>query len=92
MAELVIHWTDYMKYRVQLRGFDLEVIERIVRYSTERYSDASTGRLVVVGRHNRMLVIIPCERDAGTLTPITVHVATRQQVKFRLKTGRYLNE
>jgi len=34
-----IVWTDYMKYRANLRGFDLAKIEDILRYSTERYFD-----------------------------------------------------
>jgi hypothetical protein len=45
----MIIWTDYLKYRVALRGFDLEKLEAIVRHSTERYFDTETERHVVVG-------------------------------------------
>lgn len=42
----------HMKYRGRLRGFDLTMVEDMVRYSSERYIDLETQRLVVVGRHN----------------------------------------
>ena len=32
-SHIEIIWTDYMKYRARLRGFDLAKIEHIVRYS-----------------------------------------------------------
>jgi hypothetical protein len=88
----MIVWTDYMKYRARLRGFDLAKIEHIVRYSSERYFDTATGRIVVVGRHDNTLVIIPYEADEGSIALITIHATTRQQIKFRLKTGRFTNE
>jgi len=33
LEKSTIVWTDYIKYRAKLRGFDLEKIEEIVRYS-----------------------------------------------------------
>ena len=87
-----IVWTDYMRYRGCLRDFDLAKIEDIVRHSTERYYDIATHRLVVVGRHDDKLVLVPYERHGGKVTPVTVHVTTRQQVNFRLLTGRFRNE
>ncbi len=87
-----IVWTDYMKYRVRLRGFDLAKIEEIVRHSPERYFDTVTGRHLVVGRHGKILVVIPYEMDEDSITPITVHATTRQQINFRLRTGRYTRE
>lgn len=35
MKELV--WTEYFLYRLELRGFERDSIEEIIRYSTERY-------------------------------------------------------
>lgn len=87
-----IVWTDYLKYRVNLRGFDLAKIEHILLYSTERYYDVATQRLVVVGRHDKMLVLVPCERENDKVTPVTIHSTTRQQINFRLKIGRFRNE
>ena len=78
-----------MRYRAKLRGFDLAKIEDIVRYSAERYFDTATGRSVVVGHHDNMLVMIPYETDEDAITPITIHATTRQQVNFRLRTGRF---
>ena len=54
----MIAWTDYLKYRAALRGFDLDKLEAIIRHSTEKYFDTQTERHVVVGRHNLQLVAI----------------------------------
>jgi hypothetical protein len=84
-----IIWTEYLQYRVDLRGFDLAEIEHIIRHSGERYLDTETRRTVVVGRHNRQLVMIPYEMDEENLIPVTIHATTRQQIRFRLRTGRF---
>ena len=87
-----IIWTDYMRYRAESRGFDLDKIEHIVRYSGERYFDTVTGRLIAVGRIDDLLVIIPCDTEQDSITPVTIHATARQQINFRLKTGRFINE
>lgn len=85
-------WTDYMKYRAALRGFDLVKIEDIVRYSAERYFDTRTERRVVIGHHDQKLVMIAYEAKQASITPITIHITTRQQIRFRIRTGRYTLE
>jgi len=92
MKEMEIRWTEYLRYRVRLRGFDPYTIERILQRSIERYVDTATGRIVVVGRHDRQLVLIPFEREGNTVTPVTVHVTSRKQVNFRVKSGRFRHE
>lgn len=87
-----IVWTEYMRYRAGLRGFDLARIEDIVRHSPEQYIDTVTGRRVAVGRHDRLLVVVPYEMSESTITPITIHASTRQQINFRIRTGRYVYE
>jgi hypothetical protein len=87
-----IVWTDYMRYRARLRGFDLDKMERIVRYTGERYVDTATNRRVAVGRHGKTLVAIPYEIEGSAVTPITVHATTRQQVSFRVRVGRFIHE
>jgi hypothetical protein len=85
-----IVWTDYFKYRVNLRGFSLSGIEEILRYSNERYYDCATDRLVVVGNDANVMVIIPYEKDdTNVVTPITVHATNRRQISYRVKTGRF---
>ena len=91
-SHIEIVWTDYMRYRAGLRGFDLAEIEHVVRYASERYLDTVTGRLITVGRIDALLVIIPCDTGQGTITPVTIHATTRQQINFRLKTGRFVYE
>lgn len=85
-----IIWTEYLQYRAELRGFDLAEIERIIRRSGERYLDTETQRMIVVGRHNRQLVMIPYETDEDNFIPVTIHAITRQQIRFRLRTGRFI--
>lgn len=87
-----IIWTEYLRYRAALRGFDLTKLEHIIRHSDERYFDTETRLSVVAGRHDRQLVLIPYEADADTVTPVTVHAITRQQVNFRLRAGRFTHE
>lgn len=36
---MIVVWTDYMKYKAKLRGFDLAAIENIVSSPPERYSE-----------------------------------------------------
>lgn len=89
---MIVVWTDYMKYKASLRGDDLASIESIVKSSSERYFDTATGRRVAVGRHDSDLVIIPYEVDEDLITPVTIHVATRQQINSRIRSGRFTHE
>lgn len=82
MSQRRIIWTDYMRYRARVRGFDLRRLEEIIRYSAERYFDTATGRRVV----------IPYEEQDDAVIPITVHATTRRQISFRIKSGRYVHE
>lgn len=90
--ESVIIWTAYMKYRAELRGFELSKVENILRHSVERYLDTATQRLIVVGKHDDRLVMIPYEKHGNEIIPVTIHATTRQQIKFRLKTWRFAYE
>ena len=84
-----IVWTDYLRYRAQLRDFDLVEIEKIVRFGEERYIDTATGRFIVAGRHHGMLVMIPYETDSESVTPVTIHTTTRQQINIRIQSERF---
>jgi hypothetical protein len=88
----MIVWTDYFEYRAALRGFDLIEVEKILIYGNEQYRDTATGRDVVVGTHGRLLVLIPYERISNSITPVTIHATTRQQINFRLNNGRFNHE
>jgi len=46
MEEATIVRTEYMKYRLRLRGYTLTTVEQILRYSSERYVDTVTERMV----------------------------------------------
>lgn len=84
-----ITWTDYLRYRARLRGFDLSKLDHLINHSSERYVDAQTGRLIVVGRHDKQLVVVPYEQNQDTIIPVTVHVTTRQQINLRIRSGRF---
>jgi len=88
----MIEWTEYLKHRAAIRGFDLEKLEHIIRHSSERYFDTETGRHVAVGKHDEQLVMIPYEAEQEIITPVTVHATTPQQIRFRLNTGRFTDE
>ena len=88
----MIIWTDYMRFRLDLRGFDLQLLEQIINNSTERYYDTETGRYVIVGRHNKHLVLIPIDTSENDIIPVTVHATTRQQINSRIQTGRFIYE
>jgi len=85
-----ILWTAYLKHRALVRRFDLAVIEQILRFSSERYVDTVTRRIVVVGRHGNRLVVVPYEQEQDTVTPVTIHATTRQQINVRFQAGRYI--
>ncbi len=48
--------------------------------------------MIVVGKHDDILVMIPYEKKENELKPITMHAITRQQINFRLKTGMFIHE
>ena len=85
-------WTGYLKYRAAVREFDLREVERVVRSSKERYMDTATNRHIAVGRCGSTLVLIPYEVAEDVITPVTIHATTRQQVEFRVQTGRFVYE
>jgi len=88
MVKATILWTEYTRYRMGLRGYDFAKVEHILRYSSERYADTVTGRFVAIGRHEKLLVMIPYERKGDTFTPVTIHATSRQQIESRLRSGR----
>ena len=85
-----VEWSGYLRYRADLRGFELEKIEKILRYSVERYFDTGTRRMIAVGKHDNSMVMVPYEEKEDAITPVTIHATTRQQINFRLKTGRFV--
>lgn len=88
----MIRWTDYMKFRLELRGFDPAKIEQILRFSDERYIDAATGRFIAVGRHQNVLVMIPYEQFGNEIVPVTAHTTSREQINMRVRSGRLSHE
>jgi hypothetical protein len=46
----------------------------------------------IITSYNNKLVIVPYEAEEEAITPVTIHVTTRQQINFRIKTGRFTHE
>ena len=92
IEEYSIVWNNYIEYRADLRGYSLNKIEAILRYSSEKYFDESTHRMIAVGKHDDRLVMIPYEIVERSIIPITIHAIARQQIKFRIKSGRLTYE
>jgi len=46
--------------------------------------------MIAVGRHDNSMVMVPYEKKEDAITPVTIHATTRQQINFRLKTGRFV--
>jgi hypothetical protein len=84
-----IHWTSYLQFRAQLRKFALSTLEDILRNTSERYTDAATGRRVAIGKHGKTLVAIPYDMEKDAMIPVTVHATSRQQITYRLRSGRF---
>ena len=89
-ADAQVIWTDYLRYRARTRGFDLALIEQLLRFASERYFDTVTRCWGVIGRHRPWLVMVPYDQEQNFITPVTVHVTTRQQITFCLQTGRFV--
>jgi hypothetical protein len=89
---LETRWTSYLQFRANLRGFDLNALEGILRNASERYTDAATGRRVAIDKHGNNLVAIPYDQEQDAIVPVTVHATSRQQVTYRLKSGRFVYE
>jgi hypothetical protein len=85
-------WTDYFLYRASIRDLDLAEIEKIVRYSPEHYVDSDTLSNVVVGLHKNDLLLVAYEITEIGYEVVTAHTTTRQQITFRLESGRYTHE
>ena len=76
-----------MKYRASLRGFDLAKIEEIVRHSAERYFDTETGRRVVIGRYDRILVMIEWHGLKQKVVVETPVITTFRSIIARARLG-----
>jgi len=87
-----IIWTDYLAYRMSVRGYQKDKIEHIIRFSSERYFDTETRRFVMIGKHGKKEVILPYDKKGKNIIPVTIHAITRQQIRFRILSGRFEHE
>jgi len=85
-----ISWTSYFKHRCIQRHFSIEKAEHIIRYSTERYFDIDSSRLIAIGSMGDRLVLISYEENENIITPVTIHETDRKQVHFRIRNDRFV--
>ena len=51
------------------------------------------GNEVIITKGGQPVVrLVVYEKTENAVTPITIHATTRQQINFRLKTGRFIYE
>lgn len=87
-----ILWTDYFLYRASERNLDLSQIEKILRYSSERYIDTDTGSHMAIGSMGTHVILVAYDVTEDCYEAITAHATNRQQISFRLKSGRNRHE
>jgi len=87
-----IVWTDYFLYRATERKLDLSQIEKILRYSSERYVDTDTGSRIAIGSVENHIILVAYDLIEDGYEVITSHATNRQQITFRLNSGRYKHE
>jgi len=92
MSEIPIIWTDYFLYRASERELDLVQMEKILRYSGERYLDTGTGSHIAIGSDKNHLHLVAYDLTEVGYEVITAHTTNRQQITFRLNSGRYSHE
>ena len=77
---------------MEVRNYNKEKIEHIIRFSSERYFDTETRRFVIIGKHDHRVVIIPIDKSGNVIIPVTIHAISRQQIRFRILSGRFEDE
>ncbi len=90
--QISIIWSEYIEYRLKLRKFNKILVEKILRFSEERYFDKDTNRFVAIGKDENRLLLIPYEKNEKAYIPITIHAISRQQINYRIKIGRFKYE
>lgn len=89
-----IHYTEYMRDRMEFRHIPRQVVEGILLTALERYFDIETGRFMAVqrvryqGSHQRLVVAY--EEKGEELTAVTVHTITKRQVQARIQRQRWV--
>jgi hypothetical protein len=74
---------------MNVRGYQKNKIEHIIRFSSERYFDTETRRFVIIGKHGNKEVIVPFDKEGNIVIPVTIHAISRQQIRFRKFSGRF---
>lgn len=90
-----IRYTDYFKDRLRLRSIPADIPEKVLRNPQERYQDQRTGREIAVKkvkitRTQARLFMIAYEEYSDHMLAITIHGISKRQIRWRLKTGRWV--
>jgi len=93
-----IHYTEYMRDRMEFRHIPQQVVEGILLTAIERYFDIETGRFMAVqrvryqgsykGSYKRLVVAY--EEKGEEMTAVTVHTVTKRQVQARIQRQRWV--
>ena len=89
-------YSRHLQFRMQMRGIPEKMPERIYRESQQRYYNHHTLRRVAVMevQHNRRrtLMMIAYDQFAEHADLLTIHPITKDQIRERLRTGRWTDE
>lgn len=92
-AMKAIHYTEYVRDRMEFRHIPQQVVEGILLTAIERYFDIETGRFIAVqrvryhGSYKRLAVAY--EEKGEEITAVTVHTVTKRQIQARIKHQRW---
>jgi hypothetical protein len=91
-----VEYSDYLRFRLRVRGIPDKMPERIYRESQERYYDNTTGRhiavLSVVYHRRRKRMMIAYDEFFDYVEIVTIHPIEKQQIQNRVFSGRWTYE
>ncbi|MBE9471105.1 MAG: hypothetical protein IMY75_03215 [Chloroflexi bacterium] len=91
-----VEYSDYLKFRLTVRGIPGNMPERIYRESQERYYDKATGRhiavLSVAYHRRRKRMMIAYDEFSDHVEIVTIHPIEKQQIQNRVLSGRWIYE
>jgi hypothetical protein len=88
-----IYYSDHIAARLNLRGIEHDLPQRIFEEADERYFDNDTGHFIAVmkaslyNKIREVMVAYVIEQDCATL--LTIHPLKEGQKESRINTGRW---
>lgn len=95
-SERQVHYSEHLKFKLQVRHISEKLPERIYRQAKQRYFDHETGRhvaiLSAIYHNHRWLMMIAYDEFEAYIEIVTIHPIEKQQIRSRVNLGRWTNE